>query len=255
MTYEFNIDIGLDSSDKFEALEPFLPYADFNTEWGQSMLSVMGDKARKLVLAYKGKSDNDLQKICELEQLPYQKLRSITNDSRMSLFNGFFIVVSVLDLKRLDKLESEFRSNQPYIDYTKAENRVKILVRSVIADNLYPIIIGDQIDRAGWTGNIDDWRAEKQDDLWIATNNRLPKLDSKDWHYQIYLNDRMMIQRIMMPGLPLDRKVWQEQLSFSKVPAEGFNFRLETNLNIQFNKVDLNGIVTQPMDKSFSVNP
>jgi hypothetical protein len=65
----------------------------------------------------------------------------------------------------------------------------------------------------------------------------------------------MLIERVMMPDISLDQKVWQEQLSFSKIPADGFNFRLETSLNIQFDKVDLNGIITQPMDKSFSVDP
>ena len=123
--------------------------------------------------------------------------------------------------------------------------------------NLYPVIISDQeilYDLFHGSLKYSTWQNEQENELWIMSESNLPKLKSNKWHYRIYLNDRMLIERIMMPGLPLDRKIWQEQLSFSSVPAAGFNFRLETGLNIQFDKVDFNGNLTYPSAKIFSVD-
>ena len=259
MTYEFKIDIGLYSSDKFEALEPLLPYIDFESTEGKRLLELFGSVAKRSVLAYLGCSNSDLRKICEIENLPYVRLRKILNDSKMAVFDGYLLILSIYDEDCQLKLESELRHNQPYTDYNKAyNNRESRMIMLAESYNLYPMIISER----EILNNISQgypkylsWNNEQENNLWIMSQTNLPKLKPNDWHYRIYLNDRMLIERVMMPGIPLDRKVWQEQVSFSKIPADGFNFRLETSLNIQFDKVDLNGIITQPMDKSFSVNP
>lgn len=245
MTYEFNIDIGAATSNlkRITLLSP----TDFALGPGQ---------CPRLVAAFQYSETESLLDICQKENLLYDVLKSIINDSSNLQFDGFMLVVTTSQINKFDHYQalnpvacnlSIMESRETRLDSFARENNLRSIY---LIDKNIPIVQLWWINKFGSFTNHRNFEAGDYR-VFIRDKNSQPN----DWHYRIYLNDRMLIERVMMPGIPLDRKVWQEQLSFSKIPADGFNFRLETSLNIQFDKVDLNGIITQPMDKSFSVNP
>ena len=71
--------------------------------------------------------------------------------------------------------------------------------------------------------------------------------------YRLYLNDRLLVERVWDFNVDSDKFCYCEEVNLSKIPTQGLNFTLKTPLNLQFSSVLVNGVYTPAAGKSFSL--
>ena len=75
----------------------------------------------------------------------------------------------------------------------------------------------------------------------------------KSQTYRIYLNERLLVERVWDTEVDCNRFCYEETISLNNIPKDGYNFKLVTSLNLGFVTALVNGVRHPITGKSFSL--
>lgn len=131
----------------------------------------------------------------------------------------------------------------------------RILHEEALNENAYPLVMmkhQEYFKIALQSRRFIDYIPQTIGDFNIFSYNH-KQLTKKDQTYRLYLNDRLFIERVWDFNVDSERFCYEEIVSLNKLPRDGLNFKLVTNLNLDFLKVNVNGEDHPATGKSFSL--
>jgi hypothetical protein len=247
----FEIYITLDETDRFsagsiesgfndaDACEAFLQRGEFDPSWNLSY-----------VQSFKSSTRNDLKRLNEIHDIPLDHIEGLLDKEIRILYPDISFIRPVYDK---DKLIPHIKP------YYGQEIRPEHVIRDRLLDanpKTYCIIVfknKDQVDRRqefylDYYNRVDVGVYQ----LFIPKPESIPQDIPK---YRLYLNDRLLTERIYETSLEHDRRCYAESIWIKNEPEKGFNFTLATDLNITIAAVDIDGVRHRVNAKTFTYTP
>ena len=247
----FEIYITLDETDRFSAgsiesgfndaddCEAFLQRGEFDPAWNLRYLQ-----------DFRANTLNDLKRLNELHDIPLEYIENILNDKIRVSFPDTVFIRNIYDKDKIGPHIKPYQGQQIRPEHLM---RDRILVENPRA---YCILIfknKTHVDlRQEFYLDYYDRRDVDEYQLFVPKPESIPQDIPK---YRLYLNDRLLTERIYETSLEHDRRCYAESIWIKNEPEKGFNFTLATDLNITIAAVDIDGVRHRVNAKTFTYTP
>jgi hypothetical protein len=88
----------------------------------------------------------------------------------------------------------------------------------------------------------------EQEDYHIYRSKEQSRRDNSD-HYRLFVDETLLIERVMIPEVDFSRKIWQECVILERLQPNSV-LRLETDLALMIERLSVTGCISYPMAKS-----
>lgn len=169
------------------------------------------------------------------------------NNSSIAFRDGILLILPINCPNIIDRYKEIEKSNR-FPDSISEEGNLQIL--TVIHDKDLDFFLEHKSYYA-----LDDCSHHKIDNHHVykqkfpIRHKQADILVNKRDRYRLYLNDRLLTERMWLPDIDLRRKIWQESVVLDRLP-ENSEIRIETSARLQIEKIQLNDNTSFPNAKS-----
>lgn len=193
---------------------------------------------------------HDLDKLNDIHPIPIDPLRDLLDDSTRILFPDIMFIIPVFDKDKIRPYIKPFdgRRNKSEISIFKNAqiDSPRVYCVLVVKNKFYSDTVGLNFLRDHIRQDIGEYQ------LFIPKTESIPQDIPK---YRLYLNDRLLTERIYETSLEHDRRCYAESIWIKNKPSDGFNFTLATDLNLTIAAVDIDGVRHRVNAKTFTYTP
>jgi hypothetical protein len=245
----FEFYITLDAEDRFEAGQPEsgLVYSHHYEKFLEGEFDPLWNL--RYLQSFKINTHHDLERLNDMHDIPVEFINNLLDRDKIRvIFNNIMIIRSVYDKDKIGEYIKPFNGTPIQTETTieelakkKTSNMFCIYVaknKQHIDSRNIKFLHKNRID-------IDEYQLF----IPVIDYNKLPD------RYRLYLNDRVLTERIYETKLEHDRRCYAESIWIKNEPAQGFNFTLATDLNLTIAAVDIDGVRHPVNAKTFTYTP
>lgn len=252
--HKFDFIIGTKFDDAFQSGEYIIPLDEWTISHHHTHLRQT--VSHRSLRHYLIRSRSDMDRLAE-ENIPHDLIWASWIQGKCITYDKLCIMVT--DYVLLDPADDKSHLMVPVIRDPEKGRIIKaesLLKDQLITENVAVVLVINSdfyMERSVKEGRFPEYC----DPVRLDSHHVLfyPSYLSPKPRYRLYLNDRMMIERVYEIDLDHSDQCYNENMIFNRVPAEGFNFRLESELNITLLAVDILEQRTVIGQDTFSYTP
>ena len=265
--YDLKIDIGLIQQNIFKQHGPLKPYRPV-----AKVLEIEASKGlvypERIIFGYELCSLADLDMAYSSNAfIPYEILKQKLFMSEMSFYEGMMFIYSLTEKTAIDQYKNipRFESSigitfEIYLMRYAAQKNLKVIL---INDNLELQTLWEGKKTVEWIRNLRDidhtsskfkpgqyftnFSCVKESNYFIYTD--IQRIEQNQDHYRLYLDDKLLVERVMMSDVNLLKKTWQEHVILKNVGPDSV-LTLQSPLNLCIEKLQINAKVSFPCSTS-----
>lgn len=202
----------------------------------------------RCIIRYFLNSEDDLRRAEEDSgfDLSYARHR-LAHDVRLRYSKASVTVLDFDKNKILDNLHLRYKGSKVLEYYLHNE---------AVNEDAYPVVILKNIEffqAVQSLGKFKGYISKEISPEYQAFSYNHKELDKKDRKYRLYLNERLLVERVWDTEVDCNRFCYEETISLNNIPKDGYNFKLVTSLNLGFVTALVNGMRHPVTGKSFSL--
>jgi hypothetical protein len=246
--YDIKIDITIDrSKNLFKAYPPLKPDA-IRIELESKNERIALNDPNRVTFAYEIRSDSDLDCVCLAnDKIPIDIVKRELSNSRHCFSLGMMLIFVDSSEETLSKYQGPeyFPGNRTSGEQIYYRRSKELGLSRLIIHNCPAVDDSWRLNYVHWFKEQDIYT---QDGYHIYRSKNQPRRDNSD-HYRLFVDEALLIERVMIPEVDFSRKIWQECVVLRDLQPSS-TLRLETDLSLMMERVSLNGKVIYPSSKT-----